>query len=176
MKANPTPLIKEISPHDAPTALLLLADPSAKKIAAYLPDSQCFAACRDDVIIAVAVVFPLEKGAYELMSIAVTPSYQHQGIGTRLLKKTVSALTKAGGHRLEVGTGTFGHPLAFYQKHGFRVTAIERDFFLKHYPEPIFEHGIQLLDMLRLSLDLPPPTRAQADFQSACNRQKAKPA
>ncbi|WP_205703904.1 hypothetical protein [Candidatus Chloroploca sp. Khr17] len=26
------------------------------------------------------------------------------------------------------------------------------DFFVKHYPEPIFEDGIQLFDMLRLTL------------------------
>jgi len=53
---------------------------------------------------------------------------------------------------MEVGTGTFGYQLAFYQRHGFRVTAIDRDFFVQNYPEPIFEDGIQLHDMLRLTL------------------------
>ncbi|EXJ14911.1 acetyltransferase, GNAT family [Imhoffiella purpurea] len=56
--------------------------------------------------------------------------------------------------RLEVGTGTFGYQLAFYQREGFRVDAIEKDFFLSNYDGPIYEDGIQLKDMLRLALDL----------------------
>ena len=38
---------------------------------------------------------------------------------------------------------------------GFRVTSIDYDFFVKNYPEPIFENGIQLFDMLRLTLRCP---------------------
>jgi hypothetical protein len=57
-----------------------------------------------------------------------------------------------GAQQLEVGTGTFGYQLAFYQRQGFRVTSIDSDFFIKNYPEPIFEDGIQLFDMLRLTL------------------------
>ena len=53
-----------------------------------------------------------------------------------------------------MGTGTFGYQLAFYQRQGFRATGIDRDFFVKNYPEPIFEDGIQLFDMLRLTLRL----------------------
>ena len=37
--------------------------------------------------------------------------------------------------------------MAFYQRYGFRVTSIDHDFFVKNYPEPIFENGIQLFDM-----------------------------
>ena len=29
-----------------------------------------------------------------------------------------------------------------------------RDFFLRNYPEPVFEHGIQHKDMLRLEINL----------------------
>ncbi|MBN1779863.1 GNAT family N-acetyltransferase, partial [bacterium] len=58
-----------------------------------------------------------------------------------------------GARRLEVGTGTFGYQLAWYQREGFRVFAIERDFFLVNYEEPIYENGIQLKDMLRLAVD-----------------------
>ncbi|MDA3948255.1 MAG: hypothetical protein PF508_03430 [Spirochaeta sp.] len=50
--------------------------------------------------------------------------------------------------------GTFGYQLAFYQRHGFRVTSIDHDFFVNNYPEPIFEDGIQLFDLLRLTLQL----------------------
>ncbi len=58
-----------------------------------------------------------------------------------------------GARRLEVGTGTFGYQLAWYQREGFRVFAVERDFFLVNYEEPIYENNIQLKDMLRLAVD-----------------------
>ncbi|WP_308364978.1 MULTISPECIES: hypothetical protein [unclassified Microbulbifer] len=55
--------------------------------------------------------------------------------------------------RLEVGTGTFGYQLTIYQRQGFRVERIDKNFFLKNYPEPIVENGIQHRDMLRLTLE-----------------------
>ena len=88
------------------------------------------------------------------MSIAVQPAHQRFGYGTALLKWVIDFFRKYGASQLEVGTGTFGYQLAFYQKHGFRVSRIDHNFFVKNYPEPIFEDGIQLFDMLRLSLML----------------------
>jgi ribosomal protein S18 acetylase RimI-like enzyme len=92
------------------------------------------------------------------MSIAVAPAQQQNGIGTRLLEHVIEAIGQAGAERLEVGTGTFGYQLAFYQRHGFRVTRVDRDFFIRNYAEPIFEAGIQLKDMLRLTLEYPTRT------------------
>jgi hypothetical protein len=68
------------------------------------------------------------------------------------LKWVIDFFRNYGARQLEVGTGTFGYQLAFYQRHGFRVTSIDCDFFVKNYPEPILEDGIQLVDMLRLTL------------------------
>ena len=48
-------------------------------------------------------------------------------------------------------TGSFGDQLVFYQRAGFRVTGIVRDFFLKHYTTQLWERGVQHRDMLRLS-------------------------
>jgi hypothetical protein len=50
--------------------------------------------------------------------------------------------------------GSFGHQLTFYQRAGFRVVAVEPDYFLQHYPEPLFENGLQHRDRLRLALAL----------------------
>jgi hypothetical protein len=44
--------------------------------------------------------------------------------------------------------------LALYQKCGFRIVGVDLDFFIRHYPEKIYENGIQCRDMIRLSLDL----------------------
>jgi hypothetical protein len=56
---------------------------------------------------------------------------------------------------VEVGTGSTGvEQLYLYQKCGFRMTHIDRDFFVRHYSEPIVENGLVLRDMVRLSLDI----------------------
>ena len=86
------------------------------------------------------------------MSIAVHPDHQKSGYGTALLQWVLDFYRGSGARRLEVGTGTFGYQLAFYQRLGFRVTGIDHDFFVRNYPEPIFEDGIQLFDMLRLAV------------------------
>ena len=86
------------------------------------------------------------------MNIAVPPSHQQSGYGTALLKWVIEFFRKSGARQMEVGTGTFGYQLAFYQRHGFRVTSIDHDFFIKNYAEPICENGIQHVDMLRLTL------------------------
>lgn len=60
-----------------------------------------------------------------------------------------------GFHTIEIGTGNSSiQRLALYQKCGFRMASIDHDFFLKHYDEPIYENGIQCMDMVRLSLVL----------------------
>ncbi|RNF86552.1 N-acetyltransferase [Lysobacter psychrotolerans] len=133
--------------------LLLLADPSLEKVQGYLGLSRCFVASHEGTAVGAYVVQDRAHGTYELMSIAVAPSHQHQGIGTLLLEHAVAWVRQSGARRLEVGTGTFGYQLSFYQRQGFRVVAIDRDFFLDHYPEPLFEDGIQHKDMLRLALD-----------------------
>ena len=101
------------------------------------------------------LVVPLGPEVCELMSIAVAPDAQRRGIGTALLRRVISTLAAGGTRRLEVGTGSFGHQLAFYQREGFRVERIDRDFFVRNYPEAIVEDGIRLRDMLRLALELP---------------------
>ncbi|MDR1063193.1 MAG: GNAT family N-acetyltransferase [Azoarcus sp.] len=147
--------IREAIAADVPRDLLLLADPSDEKIRSYLPRSRCFVASKNGEIVGVCAIQPSGAGTYELMNIAVHPSHQNFGHGTTLLKWVINFFHDAGAKKLEVGTGTFGYQLAFYQRQGFRVTSIDRDFFIKNYGEPIFEDGIQLFDMLRLTLDLP---------------------
>jgi ribosomal protein S18 acetylase RimI-like enzyme len=145
-------LIQEVAAADAPMELLLLADPSEDKIRAYLLGSRCFVASTGGLVVGACVVQPRGPNTYELMSIAVEPTHQKRGCGTALLKWVVDFYRNLGARQLELGTGTFGYQLAFYQRQGFRVTSIDHDFFLNNYPEPIFEDGIQLTDMLRLTL------------------------
>lgn len=145
--------IQEVPYTKAPIEILLEADPSVEKIQAYLPRSRCFVAIRQGKPVGAYVVQRIAPAVYELMSIAVSPEYQRKGIGSKLLRHAVTTVHDMGARRLEVGTGTFGYQLTWYQRAGFRVCAVERDFFLVNYEEPIYEHGLQLKDMLRLAVD-----------------------
>ncbi|MGX9936230.1 GNAT family N-acetyltransferase [Advenella kashmirensis] len=148
------PLIQQVPATQAPIDLLLLADPSEKKIRSYLLQSDCFVASRDGMVIGACLVRPRGATSCEIMSIAVQPDQQKTGTGTLLLKWIIDFYRRSGALQLEVGTGSFGYQLAFYQKQGFRVTDIERNFFIDNYNEPIVEDGIRLHDMLRLTLKL----------------------
>ena len=148
-------LIQEVPGAEAPIELLLLADPSEDKVRSYIHGSKCFVASRGAVVVGACVVQPRGAESHELMSIAVHPAHQKAGNGTALLRWVIDFYRRQGARQLEVGTGTFGYQLAFYQRHGFRATSIDHDFFARNYPEPIFEEGIQLFDMLRLTLRYP---------------------
>lgn len=146
--------ICSVSPEQAPLALLLEADPSEINVKKYLENSICYVAELSGKVVGVCVLNSLKDKKIELYNIAVDPGLQAKGIGTTLLNHVIEMSKQLGVKRIELGTGTFGYQLAFYQRAGFRVDSIEKDFFILHYEEPIFEHGIQHKDRLRLFLDL----------------------
>jgi hypothetical protein len=50
---------------------------------------------------------------------------------------TIKKLVDSGEKRIELGTGSFGYQLMFYQRIGFRVENVWRDHFIDNYDEPI---------------------------------------
>lgn len=146
--------ITEVTPHQIPASLLLEADPSAASISTYLLDSWCLVATSSGQIIAACVVKPHDSSRAELFNIAVSPDFQGKGWGTQLLRHTIQYVRNKNMKRLELGTGTFGHQLTFYQRLGFRVYDVVQNHFLDNYDEPIWENGLQHKDMLRLYLNL----------------------
>ncbi|WP_249344496.1 GNAT family N-acetyltransferase [Marinomonas sp. CT5] len=90
----------------------------------------------------------------EILNMSVWPSHQGKGIGSKLLDFVLSELKKHKVKRVELGTGCFGYQLTYYQRAGFRVDSVVKDYFLDHYSKPIFEQGIQHQDMLRLYIRL----------------------
>lgn len=143
---------REVPTTELPMELLLLADPSETRIRAYLPRSRGFLALLDGGTVGACAVQSVGPGVHELMNIAIAPGHQQAGHGTALLAWIIDTFRAAGACRLEVGTGAFGHQLAFYQRQGLRVTGIARDFFLAHYDAPVVENGLRHFDMLRLTL------------------------
>ncbi|OMP28279.1 GNAT family N-acetyltransferase [Bacillus sp. I-2] len=138
-----------------PMDLLLLADPSKEKVLTYVQSGSCYAAYHEQDVIGVYVLLSLAQHTVEIINVAVKESWQGKGIGKQLIRHAIAEAKAAGFHTVEIGTGNSSiQQLALYQKCGFRMTSIDHDFFLKHYDEPIFENGIQCMDMVRLSLTL----------------------
>ncbi|HZG78294.1 MAG TPA: GNAT family N-acetyltransferase [Paenibacillus sp.] len=149
--------IRALGRDDAvPYDLLLSADPNRALVDAYLKRGTTFVAeTAEGKIIGVYVLIETRPDTMELVNVAVADAYQGRGIGKRLVLHAIEAARSAGVKTLEVGTGSTGvTQLALYQKCGFRMVGIDRDFFVRHYDEPIYENGMQLFDMVRLAIDL----------------------
>lgn len=138
-----------------PMELLLMADPSEKLVNEYLNRGQCMVAEAGDVIIGVYVLLPTRPETIEIVNVAVAESEQGRGVGKQLVNHAIQTAKQLGYKTIEIGTGNSGvGQLALYQKCGFRMVGIDRDFFIRHYHEPIYENDIQVVDMVRLSQDL----------------------
>ena len=124
--------------------ILLIADPDIEAIERYLYDGDLYV-CKDEAdIVAVAVLYPLEDGMCELKNIAVLESLQGKGIGSKFLKKLMCEALKSYTHML---VGTTAPTEGFYESVGFEYSHTIPNFFIDNYPEPIFEDGIQCVDM-----------------------------
>nr|WP_320113943.1 GNAT family N-acetyltransferase [uncultured Desulfuromonas sp.] len=146
----------EIKPNEVPINLLLEADPSERIIRSYLDDSWCFVATLHGQIVGACIAKAIGTDVAEIFNISVYPEFQKRGIGSGLLRFSLQALAGKKIQRVELSTGTFGYQLAYYQRAGFRVETVVKNYFLETYPEPIIENGIQLKDMLRLYITLEP--------------------
>ncbi|MFJ7916327.1 MULTISPECIES: GNAT family N-acetyltransferase [unclassified Lysinibacillus] len=138
-----------------PMELLLLADPSREIIEEYVNRGECFVAEIEQQIIGVYVLLPTRPETVELVNVAVVEEQHGRGIGKKLVMDAIKVVKTKGYKTIEIGTGNSSiGQLALYQKCGFRIIGVDMDFFVKHYPEEIFENGIQCRDMVRLSQDL----------------------
>ncbi|MEK3658072.1 MULTISPECIES: GNAT family N-acetyltransferase [Paenibacillus] len=149
-------LIRKLNAEEQPPLhLLLLADPSLSLVEAYLKRGQCFVAEVENCIIGVYVLLQTRPETVELVNIAVDENQQSKGIGKQLVYHAIQNARLLGAKTIEVGTGNSSvGQLALYQKCGFRITGIDRDFFIRHYSEEIVENGIKVVDMIRLTLDI----------------------
>ena len=149
-------MIRELNKaEELPMELLLLADPSEKLVREYVSRGKCFIMTLDGLIVGTYVIIPTRPETVEIVNVAVNENYHGKGYGKQLVLHAIETAKQEGYKTIEIGTGNSGVvQLALYQKCGFRMTSIDRDFFVRHYDEPIFENGIQVIDMVRLSQDL----------------------
>ena len=131
---------KELIPYD----LLEMADPSRKIIEVYLKTGTCYIGYVKSEIIGVFVLDEIDSITIELKNIAVEESEQGKGFGRKLLSFAEEVSCKTGYKTMIIGTGNSSiGQLAFYQKAGFEMDKIVKNYFISNYEELIFENGIQ---------------------------------
>lgn len=134
-----------------PMALLLLADPSEEAILEYLVTSELLVAKIEGNIAGIIVLQRLDQMMLEIMNLAVDENYQRQGIGRKLIVAALEYAKNAGMQSVKIATGNSSfHQLKLYQSCGFVIDQILENYFVEHYPEPIYEDGIQCTDRVEL--------------------------
>ena len=132
--------------------LLLLADEELKMIEKYLHRGEMFALYDKDLK-SVCVVTRESDDVCELKNIATYEKWHGQGYGSKLLNHIFSHY-KGKYTTMLVGTGDIPWIIQFYQKNGFQISHKIKNFFTDNYDHPMFEDGVQLVDMVYLSKNL----------------------
>jgi N-acetylglutamate synthase-like GNAT family acetyltransferase len=138
-----------------PWDLLLSADPNRAKVEKYIQNGKTYLAKLAAEVVGVYVLLPLNETEIELINIAIAENEQGKGFGKQLIIKAINEAKNLGFQKLWVGTGNSSlAQLALYQRCGFQLSSIDKGFFLRNYPEAIFENGIQCVDMIRMEINL----------------------
>lgn len=128
--------------------LLLLADEQEDMIDRYLESGTMFI-LEDDGIKAECVVLNVGKGVLEIKNIATDLKFHGKGYG-RILIEFIADKYRGQFELLQVGTGDSPLTVPFYEKCGFVRSHRIKNFFVDNYDHPIYECGIQLVDMVYL--------------------------
>lgn len=132
--------------------LLLLADEQENMIDCYLERGTMYV-LEDDGVKAECVVTDEGDGILELKNLAVEPAFQGRGYGKNMVDFLVRTY-KEQYTVLQVGTGDSPSTIPFYESCGFRRHHLVKNFFTDHYDYPIYECGVQLVDMVYLQREL----------------------
>ena len=148
--------VERLAPDDdreAYVALLLLAD-ELEPLRGYLHDGELYV-LRNALGERLGVTLVLPHGddarEVELKAVAVAMAEHNRGLGQRMLRGVLDDLRARGVRRVVVGTSNAGiGQIAFYQKAGFRLWRIERDYFTpeKGYDPNERENGLAHRDMV----------------------------
>src|SRR6478736_5275111 len=106
--------------------LLLIGDEDEKVVKSYINEGSLFTIVYEKKEIGVVqCLIDEEESAVEVKNIGLKKAYRGKGIGSKVIKK------------LE----------ALYKKAGFYQSGVKKNFFLQYVP-PIYENGLQAIDMV----------------------------
>ena len=133
-------------------SLLLLADEQESMIDRYIEKGIMYI-LDDDGVKCECVVTDEGNGVLGIKNIATKPEYQKKGYGKALID-FVAMKYKATHSILQVGTGDSPLTIPFYEKCGFAYSHRIKNFFVDNYDHPIYEGGVQLMDMVYLRKEI----------------------
>lgn len=128
--------------------LLLLADEQEDIIDRYLSNGKMYV-LDDNGIKCECVITDEGNGVLEIKNIATVPEYQDKGYAKAMIDFIIKKY-KEQYAVLQVGTGDSPLTIPFYEKCGFVRSHIVPNFFTDNYDHPIYEAGVQLVDMVYL--------------------------
>ena len=128
--------------------LLLLADEQEDMIDRYLERGTMYV-LDDEGVRAECVVTDEGEGILEIKNLAISPEDQGKGYGRALIEFLAENYATAFSV-LQVGTGESPLTVPFYEKCSFTYHHRVSNFFTDHYDHPIYECGVQLVDMVYL--------------------------
>ncbi|HEV8513320.1 MAG TPA: GNAT family N-acetyltransferase [Cyclobacteriaceae bacterium] len=138
-----------------PYGLLLLADEFVEVIDKYIFDSEIYVYQEGGKIIALYALYKVDNDEAEIKNIAVDADHQNKGIGKALLNEATARAKEKGFKILSIGTGdAMMMQLHLYQKAGFEMDMIKKNFYLDNYPTPVYENGLRLKHMVMLKKKL----------------------
>ena len=129
-------------------SLLLLADEQEDMVDRYLEKGAMYV-LDDCGVKAECVITDEGDGILEIKNIAVMPEHHRAGYGRALIDFIVCKY-KGSYSVLQVGTGDSPLTMPFYEKCGFVRSHQIANFFTDNYDHPIYECGVQLIDMIYL--------------------------
>lgn len=94
-----------------------------------------------------AATVRLERDACELTLLATDAAYRGKGYASLMLEYL---FFKYAPHVPVMRVGTGEPAVPFYEKHGFVRAGTDKGYFVREYPAPIYENGVQLVDRVLL--------------------------
>jgi ribosomal protein S18 acetylase RimI-like enzyme len=131
------------------------ADEDVSRIRRLVSDRahQPYLASLEDTVIG-AVLMRWEPDASEILYIAIDAAQRGQGYGKAVMAAVIGEAQQRGMQSVVVGTSNASlSQIAFYQKCGFRLDSVRRDYFA-YLSSPVYENGIQIRDMLVLRYEI----------------------
>ena len=130
--------------------LLLLADPCEEMVDKYLFGGEMYVLFDGAEAVCECVMFERGDGQIELKNLATAPQRQRQGHASALVREMFRIYA---GRYARMYVGTSGAE-SFYESLGFRYDYTDFGFFVRNYPEPVIDNGVQCIDMVYLAKDL----------------------
>ncbi|WP_130891754.1 GNAT family N-acetyltransferase [Fusobacterium varium] len=127
--------------------LLLLADPEEKAIDKYINDCEVFYLTENEKVLGQCAAIEIDKHKCEIKNLAVCKTMHRKGYGKNLIALICEYYK---GKYTSILVGTADNGIEFYEKCGFKISHKIKNFFIDNYDIPIYDDGVQCIDMIYL--------------------------